>query len=50
VDITAAGWSLQTTNQFDGLSAEESLRLAVQACSPKRFALWVLAAAVAEVD
>src|SRR5246500_1838308 len=51
-DITAAGVgrSFQITNLFGGLSAEENLRLAVQARSPKRFALWTSAAAVAEVN
>src|SRR5215813_7964418 len=51
-DITAAGVgrSFQITNLFGGLSAEENLRLAVQARSAKRFALWTSAAAVAEVN
>ena len=51
-DITAAGVgrSFQITNLFGGLSAEENLRLAVQARSAKRFALWTSAAAVADVD
>src|SRR6476660_3184735 len=51
-DITAAGVgrSFQITNLFGGLSAAENLRLAVQARSPKRFALWTSAAAVAEVN
>jgi ABC-type branched-subunit amino acid transport system permease subunit/ABC-type transport system involved in cytochrome c biogenesis ATPase subunit len=50
--ITAAGVgrSFQITNLFGGLSAEENLRLAVQARSAKRFALWTSAAAVAEVN
>src|SRR5262249_17233378 len=49
-DITAAGVgrSFQITNLFGGLSAEENLRLAVQARSAKRFALWTSAAAVAD--
>src|SRR5215475_3410342 len=51
-DITAAGVgrSFQITNLFGGLSAEENLRLAVQARSAKRCALWTSAAAVAEVN
>jgi ABC-type branched-subunit amino acid transport system ATPase component/ABC-type branched-subunit amino acid transport system permease subunit len=51
-DITAAGVgrSFQITNLFGGLSAEENLRLAVQARSAKRFALWTSAAAVMEVN
>src|SRR5207245_5035723 len=51
-DITAAGVgrSFQITNLFGGLSAEENLRLAVQARSAKRFALWTSAAAVADVN
>src|SRR6201993_4707195 len=51
-DITAAGVgrSFQITNLFGGLSAAENLRLAVQARSPKRFALWISVAAVAEVN
>ena len=46
-DITAAGIgrSFQITNLFGGLSAEENLRLAVQARSASRFALWRSAAA-----
>src|SRR6516225_9140878 len=50
--ITAAGVgrSFQITNLFGGLSAEEDLRLAVEARSAKRFALWTSAAAVAEVN
>src|SRR5262249_34846518 len=51
-DITAAGIgrSFQITNLFGGLSAEENLRLAVQARSAKRFALWRSSAAIAEVN
>src|SRR5713226_307825 len=50
--ITAAGVgrSFQITNLFGGLTAAENLRLAVQARSPKRFALWTSAAGVAEVN
>jgi branched-chain amino acid transport system ATP-binding protein len=51
-DITAAGIgrSFQITNLFGGLSAEENLRLAVQARSASRFALWRSAAAGTEVN
>src|SRR5262245_2480691 len=51
-DITAAGIgrSFQLTNLFGGLSAEENLRLAVQARSGSRFALWRAAGAVMEVN
>jgi ABC-type branched-subunit amino acid transport system ATPase component/ABC-type branched-subunit amino acid transport system permease subunit len=51
-DITAAGVgrSFQITNLFGGLSAEENLRLAVQARSAKRFALWTSTATVVEVN
>jgi branched-chain amino acid transport system ATP-binding protein len=51
-DITAAGVgrSFQITNLFGDLSAEENLRLAVQAHSAKRFAMWTSAAALADVN
>ena len=51
-DITAAGVgrSFQITNLFGGLSVEENLRLAVQAHSAERFALWTAAAMLAEVN
>jgi branched-chain amino acid transport system ATP-binding protein len=51
-DITTAGIgrSFQITNLFGGLSAEENLRLAVQARSANRFAMWRSAAAVTEVN
>src|SRR5438105_1377781 len=51
-DITTAGVgrSFQITNLFGGLSAQQNLRLAVQARSTKRFALWTSAAAMADVN
>jgi branched-chain amino acid transport system ATP-binding protein len=51
-DITAAGVgrSFQITNLFGGLSAQENLRLAVQARSTRRFALWTSAAAMSDVN
>ncbi len=49
--ITAAGVgrSFQITNLFAGLSVEENLRLAVQARSAKRFAIWSSAWSLADV-
>src|SRR5262245_64899154 len=51
-DITTAGVgrSFQITNLFSGLSTKENLRLAVQARSAKRFAMWASAGGVAEVN
>jgi ABC-type branched-subunit amino acid transport system ATPase component/ABC-type branched-subunit amino acid transport system permease subunit len=51
-DITAAGVgrSFQITNLFGALSAEENLRLAVQARSAKRFATWTSAATLTDVN
>ena len=50
-DITAAGVgrSFQITNLFSGLSAQENLRLAVQARSAKRFAVWSSTESLADV-
>jgi branched-chain amino acid transport system ATP-binding protein len=50
-NITAAGVgrSFQITNLFSGLSAQENLRLAVQARSAKRFAVWTSAESLADV-
>src|SRR5262249_48907515 len=49
-DITTAGVgrSFQITNLFGGLSVKENLRLAVQAHSAKRFAMWASAGGGAE--
>src|SRR5262249_13453584 len=51
-DITTAGVgrSFQITNLFGGLSVKENLRLAVQAPSAKRFAMWAWAGGVAELN
>ena len=51
-DITAAGVgrSFQITNLFGGLSVEENIRLAVQARSRMRYALWRPTAAIADVN
>ena len=51
-DITAAGVgrSFQITNLFVGLSVEENIRLAVQACSPMRYAIWRSTAAIADIN
>ena len=51
-DITTAGVgrSFQITNLFGGLSTKENLRLAVQAHSVKRFAIWTSADAVEDVN
>ncbi len=51
-DITTAGVgrSFQITNLFGGLSTKENLRLAVQARSTKRFAIWTSADAVEDVN
>jgi branched-chain amino acid transport system ATP-binding protein len=51
-DITTAGVgrSFQITNLFGGLSTKENLRLAVQARSAKRFAMWTSADGVADVN
>ena len=51
-DITTAGVgrSFQITNLFGGLSVKENLRLAVQAHSAKRFAMWASADGVGEVN
>ena len=51
-DITTAGVgrSFQITNLFGGLSTKENLRLAVQARSAKRFAIWTSADAVEDVN
>ena len=50
-DITAAGVgrSFQITNLFIGLSVEENMRLAVQACSPMRYAIWRSTAAITDI-
>jgi branched-chain amino acid transport system ATP-binding protein/branched-chain amino acid transport system permease protein len=50
-NITAAGVgrSFQITNLFSGLSAQENLRLAVQARSAKRFAVWSSTESLADV-
>ena len=50
-DITAAGVgrSFQITNLFGGLSVQENLRLAVQARSAQRFAVWRSTASLADV-
>ena len=49
--ITRAGVgrSFQITNLFAGLSAQENLRLAVQARSAKRFAVWTSTESLADV-
>jgi branched-chain amino acid transport system ATP-binding protein/branched-chain amino acid transport system permease protein len=51
-DITAAGVgrSFQITNLFIGLSVEENIRLAVQACSPMRYAIWRSTAAITDIN
>src|SRR5262245_64074336 len=51
-DITTAGVgrSFQITNLFGGLSVKENLRLAVQAHSAERFAMWASAGGVAELN
>ena len=51
-DITAAGVgrSFQITNLFVGLSVEENIRLAVQARSPMRYAMWRSTAAIADIN
>jgi branched-chain amino acid transport system ATP-binding protein/branched-chain amino acid transport system permease protein len=50
-DITSAGVgrSFQITNLFGGLSAQENLRLAVQAHDRRRFAVWRSTASLADV-
>jgi branched-chain amino acid transport system ATP-binding protein len=50
-DITAAGVgrSFQITNLFAGLTAQENLRLAVQARHRKRFAVWSATASLSDV-
>ena len=50
-DITRAGVgrSFQITNLFAGLSVEENIRLAVQARSRMRYALWSSTASLADV-
>src|SRR5262244_4245149 len=50
-DITAAGVgrSFQITNLFPSLPVAENLRLAVQACHRRRFAVWTRAHALADV-
>src|SRR6202040_910837 len=50
-DIAAAGVgrSFQITNLFPSLPVAENLRLAVQACHPRRFAVWRQAHALADV-
>jgi len=49
--ITAAGVgrSFQITNLFSGLSAQENLRLAVQARHRKRFAVWSATSSLSDV-
>ena len=51
-DITAAGVgrSFQITNLFIGLSVEENIRLAVQARSPMRYAIWRSTAAITDIN
>jgi branched-chain amino acid transport system ATP-binding protein len=51
-DITSAGVgrSFQITNLFGGLSAQENMRLAVQARHSRRFAAWRSSAALADVN
>jgi ABC-type branched-subunit amino acid transport system ATPase component/ABC-type branched-subunit amino acid transport system permease subunit len=51
-DITAAGVgrSFQITNLFVGLSVEENIRLAVQARSPMRYAMWRSTVAIADIN
>ena len=51
-DITAAGVgrSFQITNLFGGLSVEENIRLAVQARSRMRYAVWRSTATIADVN
>src|SRR5499433_746740 len=51
-DITAAGVgrSFQITNLFSGLSVEENIRLAVQARSHMRYAIWPATASLADVN
>jgi branched-chain amino acid transport system ATP-binding protein len=51
-DITSAGVgrSFQITNLFGGLSAQENLRLAVQACHRRRFAVWRSTADLTDVN
>ena len=51
-DITSAGVgrSFQITNLFVGLSVEENIRLAVQARSPIRYAMWRSTASIADIN
>jgi len=51
-DITAAGVgrSFQITNLFAGLTAQENLRLAVQARHRRRFAVWSATTSLADVS
>jgi ABC-type branched-subunit amino acid transport system ATPase component/ABC-type branched-subunit amino acid transport system permease subunit len=51
-DITLAGVgrSFQITNLFVGLSVEENIRLAVQARSPMRYAMWRSSAAIPDIN
>jgi ABC-type branched-subunit amino acid transport system ATPase component/ABC-type branched-subunit amino acid transport system permease subunit len=51
-DITSAGVgrSFQITNLFGGLSVEENIRLAVQARSRFRYAMWRSTASIADVN
>ena len=51
-DITAAGVgrSFQITNLFVGLSVEENIRLAVQARSPMRYAMWRSTVTIADIN
>jgi ABC-type branched-subunit amino acid transport system ATPase component/ABC-type branched-subunit amino acid transport system permease subunit len=50
-DITTAGVgrSFQITNLFTGLSVEENIRLAVQAHSRMRYAMWYSTASLADI-
>jgi len=51
-DITRAGIgrSFQITNLFSSLTVQENIRLAVQASSPRCFAVWTAAASLQEVN
>jgi ABC-type branched-subunit amino acid transport system ATPase component/ABC-type branched-subunit amino acid transport system permease subunit len=50
ITLAGIGRSFQITNLFTSLSVAENVRLAVQARHPKRFAMWVDAAALHEIN
>jgi branched-chain amino acid transport system ATP-binding protein len=50
ITLAGIGRSFQITNLFNALSVAENVRLAVQARHPKRFALWVDAASLHDVN